>query len=55
VGGKISGDMMFLSRGKVAQNYLQGSGGDLAAQVYGADGTSIGGGFTFTGVVGLHF
>jgi hypothetical protein len=55
IGGKVSGDMMFLSRPKVADSNLTTGGGTLAADVYGADGTSIGGGLTFTAVVGLHF
>lgn len=55
IGGKASGDLMFLSRSKVAASNLTGSGGTLAANVYGADGSSIGGGLTLTAVVGLHF
>jgi hypothetical protein len=54
IGGNVSGDVMFLSRPGVSASNTQTGGGTLSA-VYDADGSSIGAGVTFTGVVGLHF
>lgn len=58
LGANISGDVLFLSRAKVSQTNMP-TGTDpasqAAAQVYARDGTSVGAGFTVTGVAGLHF
>jgi hypothetical protein len=48
VGANLTGDVLFLSRGKV--DAAAGSG-----SVYAQDGSSIGGGVTLTAVAGLHF
>jgi hypothetical protein len=47
VGANLTGDMLFLSRPKVA--------GAPADSVYAADSSSVGGGVTLTAVMGLHF
>jgi len=51
LGANLSGDLLFLSRPKVAPEDL----GTLDPAVYGKDGSGIGAGVTFTAVVGLHF
>ena len=53
VGGNLSGDLLFLSRSKVAEADASTSGDEAA--VYAKDGSSIGAGATLTAVVGLHF
>ena len=53
VGGNLTGDLLFLSRSKVAEADSSMSGDEAA--VYGKDGSSIGAGATLTAVVGLHF
>jgi hypothetical protein len=53
VGGNLSGDLLFLSRSKVAGASASTSGDEAA--VYAKDGSSIGAGATLTAVVGLHF
>jgi hypothetical protein len=53
VGGNLTGDLLFLSRSKVAEADASTSGNEAA--VYAKDGSSIGAGATLTAVVGLHF
>ena len=53
VGGNLTGDLLFLSRSKVADAGASTSGDEAA--VYAKDGSSIGAGATLTAVVGLHF
>jgi hypothetical protein len=53
LGANLSGDLLFLSRSKVAQASTSTSGDE--ATVYAKDGSSIGAGATLTAVVGLHF
>lgn len=53
VGANLSGDLLFLSRGKVTTQ-PQGTPPDLAV-LYAEDGSSIGGGVALTGLIGLHF
>lgn len=53
LGANLSGDVLFLSRSKVAQASTSTSGNE--ATVYAKDGSSIGAGATLTAVVGLHF
>jgi hypothetical protein len=53
VGGNLTGDLLFLSRSKVAEADTSTSGNEAA--VYAKDGSSIGAGATLTAVVGLHF
>jgi hypothetical protein len=53
VGGNLTGDLLFLSRSKVAEADASTSGDEAA--VYAKDGSSIGAGATLTAVVGLHF
>jgi len=61
VGGNVSGDLLFLTRPRVDEAKLEGAaavGGEnaeLAAEVYGRDGSSIGGAVTAMLVLGLHF
>jgi hypothetical protein len=50
VGANLTGDMLFLSRSKVAGAPTSGPGA-----VYAEDGSSIGGGVALTAVMGLHF
>jgi hypothetical protein len=52
VGANLSGDLLFLSRSKVA---VDQSSGTAAAGVYGQDGSGIGAAGTLMAVVGLHF
>ncbi|HEX6277999.1 MAG TPA: hypothetical protein VFZ53_33375 [Polyangiaceae bacterium] len=47
VGANLTGDLMFLSRGEVADA--------PSGSVYAEDGSGIGGGLTLTAVMGLHF
>lgn len=53
VGANLTGELLFLSRGKVSQAATSTSGNEAA--VYGKDGSSIGAGTTLTAVAGLHF
>ena len=53
VGGNLTGEMLFLSRSKVASAAASTSGNEAA--VFGKDGSSIGAGATLTAVAGLHF
>ncbi len=53
LGGNLTGDLLFLSRSKVAGAASSTSGNE--AVVYAKDGSSIGTGATLTAVVGLHF
>lgn len=61
IGANLTGEMLILTRPGVDPSKLQGSasGGttsaQAAAEVYAADGSSIGAGVTLTGVAGLHF
>ena len=69
VGASVTGDILFLSRPGVDPTKLAATTGTvqpgqmgtaaqgqaLASEVYAADGSSIGGGATFTAVLGLHF
>lgn len=59
VGANLSGDFLFLWRSRVPGVTGGGSGGDpaaeSAAEVYGRDGSSVGGATTLMAVVGLHF
>jgi hypothetical protein len=57
LGANLTGDLLFLTRPGVDPTKFQGTatGGQAAAQVYAADGSSIGSGVTLTAVVGLHF
>jgi hypothetical protein len=55
----LTGELLFLTRPGVDPAKLQTAGGasagQAAAQVYAADGSSIGSGVTLTAVIGLHF
>lgn len=53
VGANLTGELLFLSRGKVSAAATSTSGNEAA--VYGKDGSSIGAGTTLTAVAGLHF
>jgi hypothetical protein len=53
VGANFTGDVLFLSRAKVAEASASASGNEAA--IYAKDGSSIGAGATLTVVVGLHF
>jgi hypothetical protein len=53
VGANLTGEMLFLSRSKVAGAATSTSGNEAA--VYAKDGSSIGAGATLTAVAGLHF
>jgi hypothetical protein len=53
LGANLSGDLLFLSRSKLAEAGGSASGNEAA--VYAQDGSSIGAGATLTAVVGLHF
>jgi hypothetical protein len=53
LGANLTGDVLFLSRSKVAAAATSTSGNEAA--VYAKDGSSIGAGATLTAVVGLHF
>jgi len=59
LGVNLTGELLFLTRPGVDPSKLQAAGGatgtQAAAQVYAADGSSIGSGVTLTAVVGLHF
>lgn len=50
LGANVSGDILFLSRSRLAA-----SEGGVSGSVYAADGSSVGAGVAATGVVGLHF
>jgi outer membrane protein W len=53
LGANLSGDVLFLSRSKVADAAASTSGDEAA--IYAKDESSIGAGATLTAVVGLHF
>ena len=61
IGGNLSGDLLFLTRPRVDEAKFEGAAGldgenaELAAEVYGRDGSSIGGAATAMLVLGLHF
>lgn len=59
IGANLTGEMLVLTRPGVDPSKLQGSasGGSAqaAAEVYAADGSSIGAAVTLSGVAGLHF
>jgi len=59
LGANLTGEMLFLTRPGVDPSKLGGSASgseaELSAQVYGADGSSIGSAVTLTAVAGLHF
>jgi hypothetical protein len=55
IGGNLSGDILFLSRSKVASAMTDPTASPTEAAVYAKDGSSIGAGATLTAVVGLHF
>ena len=58
-GANLTGEMLFLSRPGVDPSKLKASSSSTAAQaqadLYAADGTSIGAAVSITGVAGLHF
>jgi hypothetical protein len=53
IGANLTGELLVLTRPGVDPSKISGSGS--AADVYAADGSSIGSGVTLTGVLGLHF
>lgn len=57
IGANLSGDLLFLSRGKVttAATPAAGSQAEQLARVYSQDGTSIGGALALAALIGLHF
>lgn len=55
IGGNVTGEMLFLQRPEVEEKDLGPLADTKAEDVYRNDGSSIGAGLTFTGVVGLHF
>ncbi len=61
IGANLTGEMLFLTRPGVDPSKLNttgtGTGGaaEASAEIYGADGSSIGAGTTLTAVLGLHF
>jgi hypothetical protein len=57
IGANLTGEMLVLTRPGVDPSKLQatGTGQEAAAEVYKADGSSIGAGVSLTGVAGLHF
>jgi hypothetical protein len=57
VGANLSGDLLFLSRAKLASTEAPapGSQAERVAAVYAEKGTGIGGALALTGVIGLHF
>jgi hypothetical protein len=59
IGANLTGEMLVLTRPGVDPSKLQGSTsggtGAAAAEVYAADGSSIGAAVTLSGVAGLHF
>jgi hypothetical protein len=65
IGANLTGEALILTRPGVTPSKLQkaSSGGvsspsaaqQTAADIYEADGSSVGGGVTLTGVIGLHF
>ena len=55
IGGNLSGDVLFLSRGGLDESDFEVEQDDLKSEVYAQDGSGIGAGVTFTAVAGLHF
>jgi hypothetical protein len=55
IGGNLSGDVLFLSRGGLDASDFELDDEDLNSEVYAQDGSGIGAGVTFTAVAGLHF
>lgn len=59
LGGSLTGEVLVLTRPGVDISEIEqpdtGDGASAAAEIYAADGSSIGSGVTFTAVAGLHF